>query len=79
MIGTSIGTVRPIPDESLGNTSYLVEAGDGAAISIDPRRDAGRRSPRPPRRWDPPARSTSTRGHPVVITSSRLGTVTASK
>jgi glyoxylase-like metal-dependent hydrolase (beta-lactamase superfamily II)/rhodanese-related sulfurtransferase len=31
--------VLPIPDNALGNTSYLVEVGDGLAISIDPRRD----------------------------------------
>lgn len=33
--------VHSIVDEALGNTSYLVEAGDGCAVSIDPRRDAG--------------------------------------
>ncbi|MGH2829423.1 MAG: rhodanese-like domain-containing protein [Actinomycetota bacterium] len=32
--------VCPIADEALGNTSYVVDAGDGVAISVDPRRDA---------------------------------------
>lgn len=32
--------VHRIPDESLGNVSYLVDVGSGAAVSIDPRRDA---------------------------------------
>lgn len=31
--------VHSIPDTALGNTSYLIEAGDGVALSIDPRRD----------------------------------------
>jgi len=31
--------VHLIGDEALGNTSYLVSAGDGVALSIDPRRD----------------------------------------
>lgn len=31
--------VHLIVDESLGNTSYLVSAGDGVAFSVDPRRD----------------------------------------
>lgn len=31
--------VHPIPDGSLGNTSYLLEIGGGAAVAIDPRRD----------------------------------------
>ena len=30
---------HPITDQALGNTSYLVEVGDGLAIWIDPRRD----------------------------------------
>jgi glyoxylase-like metal-dependent hydrolase (beta-lactamase superfamily II)/rhodanese-related sulfurtransferase len=33
------GDVHPIPDESLANTSYIVDAGDGRAAVIDPRRD----------------------------------------
>lgn len=36
------GTVHAIADEALGNTSYLIETGDGAAIAVDPRRDAGK-------------------------------------
>ncbi len=31
--------VHTIPDRPLGNTSYLVEVGDGCAVSVDPRRD----------------------------------------
>jgi hydroxyacylglutathione hydrolase len=33
------GTVHALPDEALGNTSYLVELGGGRAASVDPRRD----------------------------------------
>lgn len=33
--------VHPIADEALGNLSYLVEVGDGTAVSVDPRRDVG--------------------------------------
>ncbi len=33
--------VHQIADEALGNTSYLVEIGDGKAIAVDPRRDVG--------------------------------------
>lgn len=33
------GTVHAIPDEALGNTSYLIELGAGLAASVDPRRD----------------------------------------
>lgn len=33
------GTVHALPDEALGNTSYLVELGGGLAASVDPRRD----------------------------------------
>lgn len=32
-------TVHPIPDPTLGNTSYLVEVGHGLAVAVDPRRD----------------------------------------
>jgi hydroxyacylglutathione hydrolase len=34
-----VGRVHALPDEALGNTSYLVELGDGRAASVDPRRD----------------------------------------
>ncbi len=40
MRGSSVLVVHPIPDEALGNTSYLV-AVDGQALCVDPRRDAG--------------------------------------
>jgi len=33
------GTVHALPDEALGNTSYLVELGGGLAASVDPRLD----------------------------------------
>ncbi|HMG26848.1 MAG TPA: rhodanese-like domain-containing protein [Acidimicrobiia bacterium] len=33
------GTVHALPDEALGNTSYLIEIGRGLAGSVDPRRD----------------------------------------
>ena len=33
------GFVHALPDEALGNTSYLVEIGSGLAASVDPRRD----------------------------------------
>jgi hydroxyacylglutathione hydrolase len=33
------GRVHALPDEALGNTSYLVELGGGRAASVDPRRD----------------------------------------
>ncbi|MCA1834538.1 MAG: rhodanese-like domain-containing protein [Actinomycetota bacterium] len=33
--------VHSIADESLGNTAYLIDVGDGAAVVVDPRRDAG--------------------------------------
>lgn len=33
-------TVHPIPDDALGNTSYLVDVGDGLAAAVDPRREA---------------------------------------
>jgi hydroxyacylglutathione hydrolase len=36
---SSPGRVHAIPDEALGNTSYLVELGGGHAASVDPRRD----------------------------------------
>jgi rhodanese-related sulfurtransferase len=36
---TSAGAVHALPDEGLGNTSYLVELGRGLAASVDPRRD----------------------------------------
>jgi hydroxyacylglutathione hydrolase len=36
---TSPFDVHAITDDALGNTSYLVEATDGTALSIDPRRD----------------------------------------
>jgi hydroxyacylglutathione hydrolase len=39
LTGGPAGTVHPIPDEALGNTSYLVELGRGVATSVDPRRD----------------------------------------
>lgn len=32
-------TVVPIVDEGLGNTSYLVDLGDGRALAVDPSRD----------------------------------------
>src|SRR2546421_3610622 len=32
-------TVHALPDEALGNTSYLVDLGGGLAASVDPRRD----------------------------------------
>jgi hydroxyacylglutathione hydrolase len=35
----SAGRVHALADEALGNTSYLVEVGDGLAASVDPRRD----------------------------------------
>jgi glyoxylase-like metal-dependent hydrolase (beta-lactamase superfamily II)/rhodanese-related sulfurtransferase len=38
---TSSFKVHVITDDALGNMSYLVEVGDGTAISIDPRRDVG--------------------------------------
>ncbi len=34
-------TVISIPDEGLGNSSYLVDLDDGRALVVDPRRDAG--------------------------------------
>lgn len=34
-------TVTSIPDEGLGNSSYLVDLDDGRALVVDPRRDAG--------------------------------------
>src|SRR5204862_6939827 len=36
---SSAGTVHALPDECLGNTSYVVELGGGLAASVDPRRD----------------------------------------
>jgi hydroxyacylglutathione hydrolase len=33
--------IHPIHDDVLGNTSYLVDLGDGMAACIDPRRDVG--------------------------------------
>ena len=39
MTTTSAGAVHALPDEALGNTSYLVELGGGLAASVDPRRD----------------------------------------
>jgi glyoxylase-like metal-dependent hydrolase (beta-lactamase superfamily II) len=36
---TVAGRVHSLPDEALGNTSYLVEVGGGLAASVDPRRD----------------------------------------
>jgi rhodanese-related sulfurtransferase/glyoxylase-like metal-dependent hydrolase (beta-lactamase superfamily II) len=36
---TSAGAVHALPDEALGNTSYLIELGSGLAASVDPRRD----------------------------------------
>lgn len=32
--------VHQVPDRALGNTSYLVDAGDGTAFVVDPRREA---------------------------------------
>lgn len=32
--------VYPISDRALGNSAYLVDVGDGLAVSVDPRRDA---------------------------------------
>jgi len=31
--------VLPVPDQGLGNTSYLVDLGDGSALAVDPERD----------------------------------------
>jgi len=39
LTATSAGAVHALPDEALGNTSYLVELGSGLAASVDPRRD----------------------------------------
>ena len=39
MTPTFAGQVHSLPDEALGNTSYLLELGGGLAASIDPRRD----------------------------------------
>ncbi|MGH2932850.1 MAG: MBL fold metallo-hydrolase [Gaiellaceae bacterium] len=39
MNAPSPGRVHALPDEALGNTSYLVELGYGRAASVDPRRD----------------------------------------
>ena len=39
MTTTSAGAVHALPDEALGNTSYLIELGSGLAASVDPRRD----------------------------------------
>ena len=39
MTEISAGTVHALPDEALGNTSYVVELGGGLAASVDPRRD----------------------------------------
>lgn len=33
-------TLHPVPDDALGNTSYLVDLGDGLAMAVDPRREA---------------------------------------
>src|SRR5438132_11640570 len=35
----SAGAVHVLPDEALGNTSYVVDLGGGLAASVDPRRD----------------------------------------
>jgi hydroxyacylglutathione hydrolase len=35
----SAGSVHPLADEALGNTSYVIEVGRGLAASVDPRRD----------------------------------------
>jgi glyoxylase-like metal-dependent hydrolase (beta-lactamase superfamily II) len=32
-------TVIPLVDEGLGNSSYLVDLGDGRALAVDPSRD----------------------------------------
>jgi rhodanese-related sulfurtransferase/glyoxylase-like metal-dependent hydrolase (beta-lactamase superfamily II) len=39
MTSRRAGVVHAVPDEALGNTSYLVELGNGLAASVDPRRD----------------------------------------
>ena len=39
MTEISGGAVHAVPDEALGNTSYVVELGGGLAASVDPRRD----------------------------------------
>lgn len=31
--------VHAVPDDALGNTSYVLDVGDGAAVVVDPRRD----------------------------------------
>lgn len=41
MPATSKPRVHAIADAALGNTSYLVDLGDGTAVSVDPRRDVG--------------------------------------
>lgn len=35
----TVSRVHAVPDEALGNTSYLLDAGSGIGIAIDPRRD----------------------------------------
>ncbi len=39
MTSSPAGRVHAIPDEALGNTSYVIELGGGLAASVDPRRD----------------------------------------
>jgi hydroxyacylglutathione hydrolase len=39
LIASTVGRTHALPDEALGNTSYLVELGGGTAASVDPRRD----------------------------------------
>jgi hydroxyacylglutathione hydrolase len=38
----SVGRVHALPDEALGNTSYVIELGGRLAASVDPRRDIDR-------------------------------------
>lgn len=43
MAGIAYGgpvNVYPVSDRALGNSAYLVDIGDGLAVSVDPRRDA---------------------------------------
>jgi len=38
-IGASDAVILPVVDEGLGNSTYLVDLGDGRAVAIDPSRD----------------------------------------
>jgi hydroxyacylglutathione hydrolase len=66
-----VSLITPLPDEGLGNTSWLVELGGGRVAVVDPGRHAGRLLAEAERRGASVAVSVETHLHADFVTGSR--------